>query len=275
MLEIKRHLKKAKPLPKAEEVRLIKLMDKGDEKAKELLYLAHARLIFKLANRFAYSYKMSVEDLYQEGCLAFMKALERFDTKRNVRLSTYSSFWLMAYMTNYCLKNFGILGIPATDKKRNKIFFKLGEARRKLIEKGELVTEESIAKELGAKVEHVREVIARQASRNISLDNPVGSDDVDRHGTFGELLEDNKQDPLSYCIEKQNMDSDYQKLQSALSQLDKREWYIIMERFMAGDKEDMKSLQELGDELSVSRERVRQLGQRALSKIKEYVAQAA
>jgi len=240
--------------------------DKGDEKALHELVSAYARLVISMASRFR-NYGLPMGDLIQEGNIGLMQAANRFDPGRDVRFSTYAQWWIRSTIQDYILRNWSIVRTGTTAAQKS-LFFNLRRLRAKIEGRneteglGELGRAE-IAKELGVNQNDVRDMEMRMTAGDQSLNNRIGENGDDE---VQSLLADDRPDPESVVIGMRDSSTRSQWLKQALSELSDREQKIIRERHLGYETV---TLEDLGKQLGISKERVRQLEARAMDKLKE------
>jgi RNA polymerase sigma-32 factor len=240
--------------------------DKGDEKALHELVSAYARLVISMASRFR-NYGLPMGDLIQEGNIGLMQAANRFDPERDVRFSTYAQWWIRSTIQDYILRNWSIVRTGTTAAQKS-LFFNLRRLRAKIEGRneteglGELGRAE-IAKELGVNMNDVRDMEMRMTAGDQSLNNRIGENGDDE---VQSLLADDRPDPESVVIGMRDASTRSKWLNDALGQLSDREQMIIRERHLTYESV---TLEDLGKQLGISKERVRQLEARAMDKLKE------
>ena len=265
MREVQRH-----PLltPDEEHALAVKYSETGDVAAAARLVTANLRLVVKLAYEYRRAYK-NMMDLVQEGNIGLMQAVKRYDPYRGVKLSSYAAWWIRAYMLRFILNNWRLVKIGTTQAQR-KLFFNLNKEKARLSAMGIEPTHAEIAKRLNVEESEVIEMDRRLARSDASLDAPVGDSD-DRTTTRLELLPSLAASPdrlaetaeLSQIL-RERLD-DFRKTLSGKD-------VIIFDKRLTAD--EPLTLQELGDEFGVSRERVRQLEARLTGKLRDYLRQS-
>jgi RNA polymerase sigma-32 factor len=246
-----------------EEIELgMRLKKSNDLEAAKTLILSHLKLVAKVAKGYA-GYGLPQSDLVQEGNIGLMKAVKRFDPERGVRLVSFAIYWIKAEIQEYIVKNWRLVK-TATTKAQRKLFFNLRSMKKTLqpLKSDEI---NSIAKELNVKPEDVREMEYRFNGNEISLDygSEESEDDVFRPIAY---LKDEAPEPSEKMELDQSEGNSLSSLSKALSALDERSRLILEERWLR-DK-DASTLHELADKLGVSAERIRQIEQAAMKKIK-------
>ena len=245
-----------------------RLKKDNDLEAAKKLILSHLKLVMKIARSYS-GYGLPHSDLVQEGNIGLMKAVKKFDVDRGVRLVSYAMFWIKAEIQEYVIKNWRLVKM-ATTKAQRKLFFNLRSLRSSL---QPLALEEiqSIAKELNVKEDEVREMEFRFNGQEMSIDYS-NDDSEDDHFRPISYLKDSALLP-SEKIEKLEVESNNTKnLKNALMKLDKRSREIVESRWLKDDKTD--TLHELAKKYKVSAERIRQIEQNAMKKIKALITSA-
>jgi RNA polymerase sigma-32 factor len=239
----------------------------ADEKAMHELARAHMRLVIALAVRFRH-YGLSLADLIQEGHVGLLEAAARFEPERDVRFSTYATWWIRAAMQNYILHNWSIVR-GGTSSAQKALFFNLRRMRAKLAQTGDACADSEafsqIAGALGVPFSDVECMDARLSGSDLSLNAPIGegesSTPQDRMG----MLVDDKPRPdeaVSLAIDTSRRRA---WLKEALTALSERERRILCERRLA---DEGATLESLGDRMGISKERVRQIESRAMEKLR-------
>lgn len=239
--------------------------EKRDEKALHELVRSYTRLVISAATRFR-NYGLPMGDLIQEGNIGLMQAANRFDPNREVRFSTYANWWIKSSMQDYVLRNWSIVRTGTTAAQKS-LFFNLRRLRSKIEgaagEHG-LTAEgrEKISSLLGVPMKDVEEMEGRMSGSDQSLNAVVGVDGEDEYQSF---LKDDRPNPEDVVIGMKDAQTRSKWLKEALSQLSDREQQIIKERHL---QYETVTLEDLGKQLGVSKERVRQLEARAMEKLK-------
>ena len=240
----------------------MRLKKSNDLEAAKTLILSHLKLVAKVAKGYS-GYGLPQSDLVQEGNIGLMKAVKRFDPERGVRLVSFAIYWIKAEIQEYIVKNWRLVK-TATTKAQRKLFFNLRSMKKTLqpLKSDEI---NSIAKELNVKPEDVREMEYRFNGNEISLDygSEESEDDVYRPIAY---LKDEAPEPSELMEIDQSESNSLSTLKTALLSLDERSRLILEERWLK-DK-DASTLHELADKLGVSAERIRQIEQSAMKKIK-------
>ena len=239
--------------------------EKKDEKALHELVRSYTRLVVAIASKFK-NYGLPIGDLIQEGNIGLMEAAARFDPSLENRFSTYATWWVRAQIQDYVLRNWSIVRTGTTASQKS-LFFNLRRLRAKI--QGQSARDfldndaiNHIATELGVQPKEVMEMEARMNGGDQSLNKTIGETGEDEWQDF---LTDQTPGPEEIVIGMKDNATRSQWLSDALTELSPREQTIIRERRMG---EDVVTLEDLGKQLGISKERVRQLEQRAMDKLK-------
>ena len=253
-------------LERAEERSLaVRWREADDESALHQLAHAHMRLVMAVAMRFRH-YGLPVADLVQEGHVGLLEAAARFEPEREVRFSTYATWWIRASIQDYVLRNWSIVR-GGTSSAQKSLFFNLRRLRARLAQKGDQGAHNAhrqIALALGVSIRDVEGMNARLSGPDVSLNAPVSDDDSHSAERGDFLIDDN---PLADEVVGGRIDGErrLQWLSEALQTLNERELQIVRARQL---QDETKTLETLGVELGISKERVRQIESRALDKLK-------
>lgn len=240
----------------------VKFKQENDLESARQLIVSHLRLVASIARGYN-GYGLPQSDLIQEGNIGLMKAVKRFDPERGVRLVSFAMHWIKAEMHEYIVRNWRLVKI-ATTKAQRKLFFNLRSMRTGLnsLQPSEVA---HIARELNVKPEEVLEMEARLDGHEISLEANI-DDDSDEHYSPIAYLQDESLAPLEVIQAKQAEEAQTTGLANALQNLDDRSRRVVEARWLQ-DKGGM-TLHELADEFGVSAERIRQIEQKAMQKMK-------
>ncbi len=251
-------------LSKEEEKELAKrLYDKGDVDAARRLVLAHLRFVVYVARSYS-GYGLQEADLIQEGNVGLMKAVRRFDPSYGVRLVSFAVHWIKAEIHEFILKNWRIVKI-ATTKPQRKLFFNLRSAKKRLGWMNEMEIAD-VARDLGVAPEVVRQMESRMASHDESFE--LDSDDDEAYAP-AQYLDDPDLNP-AFVVEASNFEKvQRERLSLAFGNLDDRSREIVQRRWLSERKA---TLHELAEYYEISAERVRQLEQNALKKLRQSFA---
>ena len=256
---------KAMPVLSAEEETELgqRLKRDNDVEAARMLVVSHLRLVVNIARGYM-GYGLPQADLIQEGNIGLMKAVRRFDPERGVRLVSFAIHWIRAEIHEYILRNWRMVKI-ATTKAQRKLFFNLRSMKQGL---GTMGPDEvrSIARELNVKPEEVVEMESRMGGSDIALET-YGEDDEEGSGPIAYLAADAAHEPATVLEREQSTHLRETGLARALASLDERSRHIVEARWLT--ENDSATLHELAAEYGVSAERIRQIEQKALQKMKQ------
>ncbi|MCC5855250.1 MAG: RNA polymerase sigma factor RpoH [Idiomarina sp.] len=254
------------PMLSAEEEKSLaeRLQQDGDLSAAKQLIMSHLRFVVHVARGYS-GYGLPQADLIQEGNVGLMKAVKRFDPTVGVRLVSFAVHWIKAEIHEFVLRNWRIVKV-ATTKAQRKLFFNLRKAKKRL---GWFTGEEvnAVAKELGVSPKEVLEMESRMSAHDQAFELSSDDDDARESSSFSpsQYLEDKSSD-LAESVEAENWEAHAnQRLHYALSSLDERSQHIVRARWLEDGK---MTLQDLADEYQVSAERIRQLEQNAMKKLR-------
>ncbi|WP_434422156.1 sigma-70 family RNA polymerase sigma factor [Nannocystis pusilla] len=221
----------------------------------------------KIAHEYKRAYQ-NLLDLVQEGNVGLIQAVKKFDPYRGVKLSTYSGWWIRAYILKFILNNWRLVKIGTTQNQR-KLFFNLRKQVDRLKQAGVDPTPERIAAALNVSEAEVIEMDRRLSAPDMSLDAPLtGGGDEDDGRTRMDIIEDSSDDPEVEVESTEFKDILHAKLRRFGATLSGRELEIFRDRIVA---DEPITLQELGDRWGVSRERARQLEKRMVLRLREFL----
>lgn len=242
----------------------VRYKEYGDIESAYRLVTGNLRLVVMIARQYQRAFR-NLLDLVQEGNIGLMEAVRNFDPYRGVRFPSYAVWWVRAYIIRYIMNNWRMVKIGTTQAQR-KLFFNLQKERERLEAEGFSPEPKLIAQNLGVKEEEVVEMTQRLTSRDVSVDTPIDSDDesaslldfmADKRGTAEEEVATSEYREL---ISK--------KMAEFAKTLKGKEQVIFSKRLLA---EEPLTLQDIGDQYGISRERVRQLESRVKKKLKAYL----
>ncbi len=253
------------PISREEEHALaVRWVEQGDREAGRELVLANLRLVVKIAMEYRRAWT-NVLDLIQEGNLGLLQATQRFDPYKGVKLSSYAVYWIRAYILKYILDNIRMVRLGKTRAER-KLFFRLNKEKRELERMGFEAVPKLLAERLDVSESDVVDMQQRLSRSEISLQAPAFSDDDRRE--VGDMMASG-----GASVEATVADADLRRVfmtrvREFADGLETRDRRIVDARILA---EEPLSLQELGTEFGVSRERVRQLEARIVSQLREHL----
>ena len=239
----------------------IRLHENGDLEAARKLILAHLRFVAHIARSYS-GYGLSQADLIQEGNIGLMKAVKRFDPNVGVRLVSFAVYWIRAEIHEFILRNWRIVKV-ATTKAQRKLFFNIRSSKKQL---GWLNSDEvkQVADDLGVSTKDVMEMESRMSSVDVGFDIRDDSDD-DALSSPALYLQDENAGPAEEHENTQWEEHNRTRLLNALATLDERSQDIVKQRWL---NEDKSTLQHLADKYEVSAERIRQLENNAMKKLR-------
>ncbi len=248
--------------------------ERGDVASAHKLVTSHLRLVAKIAMGYR-GYGLPIADLISEGNLGMMHAVKKFDPERGFRLATYAMWWIKASMQEYVLRSWSLVKIGTTASQK-KLFFNLRRLKGKIgaIDSGDLHPDQvtHIADELNVPETDVISMNQRMAGGDRSLNVTVGGVDSDGSSEWQDWLEDDTDDQETLFAEREEFSARQKLMLEAMSILNEREVRIIEARRLS---EPPLTLEQLADEFSVSRERIRQIEGRAFEKLSEAVRSKA
>ncbi len=245
----------------------VQLVEEGDSDAARRLVESNLRLVVKIAYEYNRAH-YSLLDLVQEGNIGLLQAVSKFDPYRGLRLSTYTSWWIRAFILKFILNNHRLVKVGTTQAQR-KLFFNLKKEHDKLEAQGFSADAASIAKALDVREKDVVEMQKRLRAPDSSMDAPLGDDDEAGARTRHDIMEGGLGGRPDEAVEEAQFHSLLrEKLGSFADGLEGREERIFRQRWLA---ESPMKLRELGSEFGVSRERARQIEKRLLGRVRTYL----
>jgi RNA polymerase sigma-32 factor len=256
-------IRKIPSLTAEEELELAyRLKKDNDLEAAKKLILSHLKLVMKIARSYS-GYNLPHADLVQEGNIGLMKAVKRFDPDRGVRLVSFAIYWIKAEIQEYVIKNWRLVK-TATTKAQRKLFFNL-RSLRKTLQPLKPEDIKSIAEELKVKEEEVREMEYRLNGREIAIDYSDDESEDDHYKPIS-YLQDDSLNPSDQLEQDETKENNFALLRHSLKELDDRSRAIVEARWLSSNKSE--TLHELAVKFDVSAERIRQIEQNALTKLK-------
>ena len=262
-------------LTQDEEYKLAKdWAESGDVKAAHQLVTSHLRLVAKIAMSYRH-YGLPVIELISEGNIGLMQAVKKFDHQKGFRLSTYAMWWIKASIQEYVLRSWSLVKIGTTAAQK-KLFFNLKRLKNNLIKVDDSVLAPDqikyIANELEVSEQEVREMDSRLMQGDASLNAPLIGQDESSTAQMQDLVEEESANQEIMLVESDEADHRHQMLMTAMSTLNEREKSILQARRLLDDPE---TLEELSQRFGVSRERIRQIENRAMEKLQQAVLEQA
>jgi len=255
------------PISREEEHALaLRWVEDGDREAARALVLANLRLVVKIAMEYRRAWN-NVLDLIQEGNVGLLQATQRFDPYKGVKLSSYAVYWIRAYILKYILDNIRMVRLGKTRAER-KLFFRLNKERRELERRGFDVEPKLLAERLDVSEGDVIDMQQRLSEGEVSLNAPVRRDG--QGAEIGDLVSGGPPSAEEQVGDAQMRVVFLERVRDFAQGLDERERRILDERILA---EEPRTLQELGRDFGVTRERVRQLEARLVARLSEHLKQ--
>jgi RNA polymerase sigma-32 factor len=250
-------------LSQEEEFKLAVRYRKYDDiEAAHKLITSNLRFVVKIAFEYK-SYGVKLLDLIQEGNIGLMMAVKKFNPYKGYRFISYAIWWIRAYIQNFIIKTWSLVKIGTTQAQK-KLFYKIGKVRKALESNGETEKKyELLAHDLDVTKEDIMEMEQRMSSRDLSLDAPF---DESQELTHLELLKEESPNQEEAIAQEEEKRMREREVQNAMKRLNEKEVYVLQNRIMA---EEPLTLQQIGDHLKLSRERVRQIESEALKKLKK------
>ena len=251
--------------PEEEYQLAVKYRKYNDISTAHKLITSNLRFVVKVALEYR-SYGVKLLDLIQEGNIGLMMALKKFNPDRGYRFISYAIWWIRAYIQNFIIKTWSLVKIGTTQAQK-KLFYKIGKVRKALESDQENDKKyELLAHDLDVTKEDIIEMEQRMSSRDFSLDSPFGEGDELTHL---DILQEDSPNQEEILAREQEKEIHEREVQKALRRLNEKETYVIKHRIMA---DEPLTLQEIGNHLKLSRERVRQIEGEALKKLKKEIS---
>ncbi len=243
-----------------------KFTEKGDLQAAKILIQSHLRLVVKMASKFK-NYGLPIVDLVSEGNLGLMQAVKKFDPSKGFRFSTYAMWWIRSHIQEYILRSWSLVKIGTTIAQK-KLFFNLNKIKKKINAADVLQNDQIdiIANNLDVSKKEVIEMNSRLSQADTSLNNLVSSDEDERE--IVDLLASDDKSQEQLAIENQEKSRQSALFKTAFATLNAREKDILIKRQIS---ENSMTLEELSSLYQVSRERIRQIEENAIKKIKKEI----
>jgi len=250
-------------LTREEEFKLaVRYRKHNDIEAAQKLITSNLRFVVKVAFEYK-SYGVKLPDLIQEGNIGLMMAAKKFNPHKGYRFISYAIWWIRAYIQNFIIKTWSLVKIGTTQAQK-KLFYKIGKIRKALESNGENEKKyELLAHDLDVAKEDIIEMEQRMAARDLSLDAPF---DEGQELTHLDLLKEDSPNQEEALAQEEEKKIREREVRNAMKRLSEKELYVIQNRIMA---DEPLTLQQIGDHLKLSRERVRQIESEALKKLKK------
>lgn len=263
MAEVTRH----PLLTREEEVALARrYRETGDVKAAYKLVASNLRLVVKLAHEY-HRNPLALLDLVQEGNIGLMQAVKKFDPERGVKLSSYAAWWIRAYILRYIMDNWKMVKLGTTEAQR-KLFFKLRQEQERLLKQGVEVTPKLLAERLNVTEQDVVEMDQRLGNDEVSIDAPMPGSEDDKSTRADRLLPASAAQADEALGNKELRELFRTKLAKFTEQLNEKERFIFEKRLTA---DEPMTLQDIGAQYGVSRERARQLEAALMDRMRKYM----
>jgi RNA polymerase sigma-32 factor len=243
----------------------VRYKEHGDIEAAYRLVTANLRLVVMFARRYERAVH-NLLDLIQEGSIGLMEAVRNFDPYRGVRFPSYAVWWVRAYIIRYLMNNWRMVKLGTTQAQR-KLFFNLQREKDRLEAEGFFPAPKLIAQQLGVKEEEVVEMEQRMSARDLSLDTPIDSEEEDGSSLI-DFIADKQTNAEETVAVAEYRALIREKMVAFAQTLKGKEDVIFRTRLLA---EEPVTLQEIGDQYGISRERIRQLESRLKKKLKDFL----
>jgi RNA polymerase sigma-32 factor len=237
----------------------------NDIEAAQELITSNLRFVVKVAFEYK-SYGVKLLDLIQEGNIGLMMAVKKFNPYKGYRFISYAIWWIKAYIQNFIIKTWSLVKIGTTQAQK-KLFYKIGKVRKALESDQDSDKKyEKLATDLEVAKEDIIEMEQRMSSRDLSLDAPF---DEGHELTHMDLLQEDSPNQEEIFAQEEEKGIREREIEKAMKRLNEKEIYVIKNRIMS---DSPLTLQEIGDHLKLSRERVRQIESEALKKLKKEIS---
>jgi len=244
-----------------------RFVETGDKEAAKILIQSHLRLVVKMAGKFK-NYGLPIVELVSEGNLGLMQAVKKFDPSKGFRLSTYAMWWIRAFMQDYILRSWSLVKIGTTVAQK-KLFFNLRKIKKRINAVDATLSDAEslqIASDLNVSQKEVIDMNSRLSQADTSLNKLIG--DENDATEMVDLMASNDETQEEIAIHNQEISRQQEMFKMAFATLNEREQDILFKRQMS---EDSLTLEDLSQQYKVSRERIRQIEENAINKIKKEV----
>jgi len=253
-----------KLLTREQEIELgTRIQEEGDQEAAYIMTTSNLRLVVKIALEFHRIWMQNLLDLIQEGNIGLVQAVKKFNPYKNVKFSYYASFWIKAYILKFIMDNWRMVKIGTTQGQR-KLFFRLKKEKRRLIEQGFDPKPKLLSEQLGVSEKEVIDMDQRLANWDLSLDEPLKNDSNTERIEFINVESESSEEQVA---KKEIEEILHTKVNEFKKTLNERELDIFDRRIFSDSPE---TLQQIGEIYAISRERVRQIENNILKKMKTY-----
>ncbi len=242
----------------------VRIQEHNDPEAAEQLVVSNLRLVVKIALEYRRVWT-NLLDLIQEGNVGLLQAVRRFDPYRGVKLSSYAAYWIRAYILKHLIDNIRLVRVGSSRAER-KLFFQLNRARRDLESSGFRPEPKLLAERLDVSEEEVVDMERRLSESDLSIDAPVRADPD--AGSFGEFLKAPGASVEDVVAQEEWTATFRAHVDKFSEELGERDQKILRERVLA---QEPRTLQQIGDDLSLTRERIRQLEAKLVGRLREYL----
>lgn len=247
----------------------VRFAKNNDKEAGKILIQSHLRLVVKIAYKFK-NYGLPASDLVAEGNIGLIQALKKFEPEKGFRFSTYAMWWIRAFIQDYVLRSWSMVKIGTTSAQK-KLFFNLNKIKKKLgiNHSDNQISSENITKianDLNVSKEEVLDMDSRLTQSDKSLNAKINDEETE----IGDQMSDNSPSQEEIAIKNQEISRQKALFKKAFDQLNDREKEIILKRQLIDDPQ---TLEELSQSFKVSRERIRQIEENAIKKIKKFITE--
>jgi RNA polymerase sigma-32 factor len=243
----------------------------GDREAAWKLVTSNLRLVVKIAREY-HRGVFQLLDLIQEGNVGLMQAVKKFDPLKGVKLSTYAAWWIRAYIIRFIMDNWRQVKLGTTQAQR-KLFFNLSKERERLLARGIDPTPQLLARNLRVDEDDVNEMAARMSGDDLSLDQPIRTDDGESSATRMDRLEDAAATPADETVAADQMRRIFREKLDAFGKTltDAREKAIFEDRLLPRDGTEAATLSDLGARFGLTRERARQIEAKLTARLRDHM----